>query len=87
MFRALILLAALATLGPGRSLADETITSDTLDYCNALADRLEQRAPPASVRLLLVEGRAMCQRGHVMGGLRRLRLAMMIVHHQPPSLP
>jgi hypothetical protein len=87
MTRILFLLVALIMLAPGRPFADETITSDTVDYCNALADRMEKRAMPDNVRLLLVEGRSMCALGHVKGGLRRLRLAMMIVHRQPPPTP
>jgi hypothetical protein len=69
-------------LGPGRPFADEMITSDTVDYCESLANRLERQDMPPNVRLLLIEGRAMCERGHVIGGLRRIRLAMMIVHRR-----
>jgi hypothetical protein len=78
-------LAALVLVGSGRTLADETITSDTLDYCTALASRMELRDMPPNARVLLVQGRAMCERGHVMGGLRRIRLAMMIVTRPPPA--
>jgi hypothetical protein len=37
---------------------------------------------PRNAQLLLAEGRSMCERGLVVGGLRRLRLAMMIIHGQ-----
>jgi hypothetical protein len=85
MIRVAFLLAVLLLLGPSQPFADETITSDTLDYCNALATRMEQRDMPPNARLLLLQGRAMCERGHVMGGLRRIRLAMMIVNRPPPA--
>jgi hypothetical protein len=83
MRRVLLSLAMMVLLGPGRPFADEMVTSDTVDYCDALADRMERQDMPPNVRLLLVEGRAMCERGHVIGGLRRIRLAMMIVHRRP----
>jgi hypothetical protein len=86
MKRTVLMLAALVLVGPARPLADETITSDTLDYCTTLADRMEQRDMPPNVRMLLMQGRAMCERGHVMGGLRRIRLAMMIVS-RPRTAP
>ncbi len=82
--RAVFLLALLLLLGPVQPFADETITSDTLDYCTALASRMDQQEMPANARMLLTEGRAMCERGHVMGGLRRIRLAMMIVNRPSP---
>jgi hypothetical protein len=85
MMRVVFLLAVLLLLGPGQPFADETITSDTVDYCNALATRLEQRDMPPNARVLLAQGQAMCERGHVMGGLRRIRLAMMIVSRPPPA--
>ena len=83
MIRAVFLLALLLLLGPVQPFADETITSDTLGYCTALASRMEQREMPPNARMLLTEGRSMCERGHVIGGLRRIRLAMMIVSRPP----
>jgi hypothetical protein len=60
----------------------ETITSDTLGYCKALAAQMSSHPMPPNAQILLAEGRSMCERGFVMGGLRRLRLAMMIIHGQ-----
>ena len=55
------------------------ITTDTPDYCLSLARRVES-APdmPQQARMLWQEGRDMCQRGHIRGGLARLRRAMLI---------
>ena len=55
------------------------VTSDTPSYCLSLAQRMEQAGSmPPQIRVLWEEGRDMCQRGHVRGGLARLRRAMMI---------
>ncbi len=55
------------------------VTTDTPDYCLSLARRMEQAGDTrAEVRVLWQEGRDMCQRGHIRGGLARLRRAMMI---------
>ena len=78
MLRHSIVLAALLLPG-STALPAETITSDTLIYCDGLAARMAQRPLPPDAQSLLLEGRAMCQRGQVAGGLRRLRLAMLIV--------
>ncbi len=67
-------------IGPARPMSAEYITSDTVDYCNALADKMQAAADlPADARVLLVDGRALCEQGHVVSGLRRLRLAMLIM--------
>jgi hypothetical protein len=89
MVRLALPLAALLLIGPAHIHADETITSDTVDYCNALAARMAQEDLPPNARQLLLEGQAMCDRGHVMGGLRRIRLAMVIVRGRnlPLSAP
>ena len=79
MVRIASLLAVLLLFTPATSHADETITSDTVGYCNALAARMAQQDMPPEARVLLTEGRAMCERGRVAGGLRRIRLAIMIV--------
>ncbi len=84
MVRCLLLLVALVAIGPSQPRADETITSDTVNYCNALASRMSQQDMPNEARLLLTQGQAMCERGHVVGGLRRIRLAMLIVRGQIP---
>jgi hypothetical protein len=45
---------------------------------------MSQQDMPDEARILLTQGQAMCERGHVMGGLRRIRLAMLIVRGQIP---
>jgi hypothetical protein len=81
MSRVVLLLAVLVIMGPVRPMSAEYITSDTLDYCDALANKMQAATDmPEDARVLLVEGRAMCEHGHVVGGLRRLRLAMLIMH-------
>lgn len=87
MARVTLLFAALIMGLPRHVLADETITSDTVTYCNSLAATMQHRDMPSNVRLLMTEGQAMCQRGHVIGGIRRIRLAMMIVRGPAPSPP
>ncbi len=58
-----------------------TVTSDTPGYCLGLAERMEQAGSmPPQMRVLWEQGRALCERGHVRGGLMRLRRAMMIYH-------
>jgi hypothetical protein len=55
------------------------ITSDTSAYCLSLAARMQQAGNmPPQVKVLWEEGRSMCERGHIRGGLLRLRRAMMI---------
>lgn len=82
MVRLAVLFAAavaVAAAAPGAG-EPQSITSDTVDYCDALASRMATQAElPEDARVLLIEGRAMCDHGHVMGGLRRLRLAMLIL--------
>ncbi len=86
MFRAVFLLVMLVVLGPAHPMSAETITSDTVDYCDSLADKIQAvQDVPADAHALLIQGRAMCERGHVVGGLRRLRLALMIMHGRGSS--
>ncbi len=55
------------------------VTTDTSSYCLSLARRMEEAGTmPPEIRVLWEEGRDMCQRGHIRGGLARLRRAMMI---------
>ncbi len=71
----------MAIIGPARPMSAEYITSDTLDYCDALADKMQTEPNmPTNVSVLVTEGRRLCEKGHVVGGLRRLRLAMLIMH-------
>jgi len=68
-----------AFVAPAASDDPMKVTSDTPDYCLGLAQRLDGRAnmlPEA--RSLSVEGRRMCQSGHVHAGLARVRRAMLM---------
>jgi hypothetical protein len=61
--------------------ADEPmeITSDTPFYCIHLAQQLDAKAGlTAEARRLSADGRRMCESGHVVRGLARLRRAMMM---------
>ncbi len=56
------------------------ITTDSVDYCGRLAKRVEDyQDMPDEVRTLVVEGRRMCDAGHVIGGVMRLRRAVTIM--------
>ena len=66
---------------PDASQDAANVTSDTQAYCLQLAGRIEASGEmPPLARALWLEGRGMCERGQVRGGLARLRRAMMIVH-------
>ncbi len=60
------------------------VTTDTAEYCATLA-RLAGGAPnpPADARRLLVEGKEMCDRGEIRGGIARLRRALVVERHRP----
>lgn len=87
MARVALLFSVLILGLPHHAAADEMITSDTLAYCNSLAETVQKRDVSSNVRTLLTEGQAMCRRGYVIGGLRRIRLAMMIVRGPLPRTP
>ncbi len=58
-----------------------TITSDTPEWCMALADRMgAQGDMPPHARALWSSGRELCEHGHVRSGLARLRHAMLMLH-------
>ena len=94
--RALKVPVLLASLGlSGRVLADEppsfALTSDTPAYCATLVRQVAERhSQSLDVQRLLAEGREMCENGEVRGGIRRLRRALVMLHHrairdEPPS--
>lgn len=76
-----------------------TLTTDTPAYCAQLAKQVvDHHSTIADVQRLLAEGHDMCDRGEVRGGIRRLRRALVILHHrklvkdapvkdQPPKAP
>jgi len=68
-------------------LADDqpscVLTTDTLQYCNLLARQItERRTLQPDVQRLLSEGREMCDHGEIRGGIRRLRRALLLLHHK-----
>jgi len=70
--------------------APEQVTTDTLDYCHALAARVDQLTsagprPPQSVAELSAAGKDMCARGVIRGGIMRLRSAIVLLLHPPPA--
>ena len=88
--RAALLLLAAQPLTIARCLADEpqsfALTSDTPAYCVQLARQIADRhSAVLDVQRLLAEGRDMCDRGQIRGGIRRLRHALILLHHKPPS--
>ena len=68
----------------------EKVTSDTLTYCRQLSEQLDQLKstttnPPEAVIHLSVAGKDMCERGSIRGGILRLRSAIVLMLHGPPS--
>ncbi len=79
----LLLLAAMPAHAD--DLPSFTLTTDTLAYCAQLTKQVVDRhSIIADVQRLLAEGRDMCDRGEVRGGIRRLRRALVILHHRKP---
>lgn len=85
----LFCLALLACALPPRGLraADEQptymVTTDTLAYCDRLQHDVEQQhSQLAEIQHLLSEGRDMCARGQIRGGIQRLRRALVVLHHR-----
>jgi hypothetical protein len=68
-------------------LADEPpsfpLTTDTLQYCNQLARQVaDHHSVQPDVQRLLTEGREMCERGQIRGGIRRMRRALLMLRHK-----
>ncbi len=81
----------LLLLAASPCLADEqpsfALTTDTPAYCTQLARQVADRhSQVLDVQRLLGEGREMCERGQIRGGIRRLRRALVLLHHRtnPP---
>jgi len=84
----IILLAAAPAVSPAwaEDPPSFAITTDTPQYCAQLAKQLtDRKSPLADVQHLLAEGRDMCDRGQTRGGIRRLRRALVILHHHRPA--
>jgi hypothetical protein len=62
------------------------LTTDTPQYCAQLAKQVTDRhsTMPDVVRLL-ADGTDMCGRGQIRGGIRRLRRALVVLHHHKPA--
>jgi hypothetical protein len=77
----LMLLVALPALAD--DLPSFSVTTDTPQYCTQLAKQVTDRhSLIPDVLRLLAEGRDMCDRGETRGGIRRLRRALVILHHR-----
>jgi hypothetical protein len=64
------------------------LTTDTPQYCAQLAKQITDRhSTLPDVERLLSEGTDMCGRGQIRGGIRRLRRALVILHHPRPAKP
>jgi hypothetical protein len=64
------------------------LTTDTPQYCAQLAKQITDRhSSLPDVDRLLSEGTDMCGRGQIRGGIRRLRRALVILHHHRPPKP
>lgn len=60
------------------------VTTDTVEYCDKLLERITQigdgmATMPARVETLTAEGRRMCADGYVRRGILRLRRALVIL--------
>ena len=81
----LLLLAAMPAYAD--DLPSFILTTDTPAYCAQLAKQVTDRhSTIPDVQRLLAEGHDMCDRGEVRGGIRRLRRALVILHHRKPAL-
>jgi hypothetical protein len=77
----MLLLAALPAMAD--DLPSFQLTTDTPQYCTQLAKQVGDRhSAIADVQRVLAEGRDMCDRGETRGGIRRLRRALVILHHR-----
>ena len=84
MIRSVLLLCLLlGVVLPARAQEKPlAVTTDTEEYCEHLSDLVAAHPNPGpEVRRLLTQGRALCERGQVRGGIRRLRRAMVILRH------
>jgi len=69
----------------------QTVTTDTPEYCLQLLDkvselvRLAPRPAPTEVTDLSTEGQRMCDQGQTLGGILRLRRALMLLTGGTPE--
>jgi hypothetical protein len=72
---------------PPSSAGPMRVTTDTPEYCETLADRVQraQHIRPSAepeAEELAEEGHSMCHAGLIRGGLVRLRRALMLLRQQ-----
>jgi hypothetical protein len=86
--RALPLLFSLLAAAPAwaEDPPSFALTTDTPQYCAQLAKQItDRKSTMPDVERLLSEGTDMCGRGQIRGGIRRLRRALVILHHHKPT--
>ena len=69
-------------VGPDR---EPVVTSDGVEYCNALRGRIielmHRASQPREAAALSMEGERMCEHGRTRGGILRLRRAIVLLSH------
>ena len=88
-----VLLACLGLSAPAwaQDPPSFALNTDTPAYCAQLVRQVAERhSPSLDVQRLYAEGREMCENGEIRGGIRRLRRALVLLHHralrdEPPS--
>jgi hypothetical protein len=89
----LALLLVAASPAPAQEQPSFVVTTDTAQYCAQLGREIVSRQsraadlPHVEVQRLLAEGRDMCARGAIRGGIARLRRALVILHHRSAPGP
>ncbi len=91
VMRVLVLLACLTPLaadGLHAQPAPVAVTTDTPEYCERMTTRVATCPDlTAEMHRLLDEGRHLCERGEVRGGIMRLRRAMLLIHGREHADP
>ncbi len=89
--RVILLLPCLAVLAMPRlhaQLPPVAVTTDTPEYCERMTERIETCPDlTAEMHRLLDEGRHLCGRGEVRGGIMRLRRAMLLIQGREHAAP
>ncbi len=81
-------LVVLSGAGLQAQVPPVAVTTDTPEYCEHMIVRVETCPDPtAEIRRLLDEGRHLCGRGEVRGGIMRLRRAMLLIQSRDRAAP
>ena len=81
-------LVLLAAEGLHAQPAPVAVTTDTPEYCERMTERVATCPDlTAEMHRLLDEGRHLCERGEVRGGIMRLRRAMLLVQARDHTKP